>query len=290
MITGIYKYQNKINGKIYIGQSQDIERRFQQHLYDAEKRPMESTGIDLAINKYGIENFTFEIIERCRVEELDDKEIFWINFYNSYADGYNQSPGGRVLRGENHPKAILTLEQVWQLREAYKNHIKRSEAFKPFLEQGITERALLKVWNCENWNDIHIDVYTDENKLWHKKQIGNKNQKGLSSLDRAIKQEDIDLWRKEFENGLTINAIAKKYKHDNGTVEKYINNPLCIQKIKYKGRSIKNINTGKIFKSISAAAKWAGCGATTITRHLASDKVAGKVPDTNEPAIWEEIL
>ena len=113
---------------------------------------------------------------------------------------------------------------------------------------------------------------------------------GLSSLNRAIKQDEINNWLKEYSEGKSINAIAKKYGRDNGTVEKYINNPKSIEKVKYKGRSLKNINTGKIFKSINAAAKWAGCGATTLTRHLASDRIAGEVPDTKEPAIWEELL
>jgi hypothetical protein len=88
---------------------------------------------------------------------------------------------------------------------------------------------------------------------------------------------------------MTINAIAKKYKRDNSTVEKYIHNPTSIKKVKYRGRQVQNVNTGKIFTSISAAAKWAGCGATTLTRHLTGDKIAGKVPDTNEPAQWIEL-
>ena len=96
-------------------------------------------------------------------------------------------------------------------------------------------------------------------------------------------------WIKEYNNGLTINALAKKYNRDNGTVEKYINNPVAVSKIKYKGRKVKNIETGLIFKSISEAARWASCGATTLSRHINGDKIAGIVPDTNEPAHWEEI-
>lgn len=88
---------------------------------------------------------------------------------------------------------------------------------------------------------------------------------------------------------MTINAIAKKYNRDNGTVQKYISNPNALKKVQYKGRAIKNLNTNKTFNSISTAAKWAGCGATTLTRHLATDKIAGKVPETNEPAQWEEL-
>jgi len=88
------------------------------------------------------------------------------------------------------------------------------------------------------------------------------------------------LWVAEFNSGLTINAIANKYHRDYGTIQRYINNPKEITQVQYRGRAVKNINTGLIFNSISKAAKWAGCGSTTLTRHLATDKIAGKVPDT----------
>ena len=64
MSIGIYKYENKINGKIYIGLSTNIENRYKQHLYDAEHlEERRCSGIDYAIKKYGIENFDFQIIE-----------------------------------------------------------------------------------------------------------------------------------------------------------------------------------------------------------------------------------
>lgn len=290
MSIGIYKYENKLNGHIYIGQSQDIETRYKQHLYDAENRPERGTGIDIAIKKYGIENFTFEIIELCAIEELDHKEKFWISYYDSYHNGYNRTPGGMVLRGEEHPRAILTEQEVWDIREQYGNRVKRSEVFKPYLQKGITKRALLKVWNCETWVNVHSEVYTEENRQWHKLQVGHsEDQLGLSSLDRAITQQDIDLWMNDFNNGMSVNAIATKYNRDNGTVKKYIDNPIAVTKVKYRGRQVQNVETGQIFKSISAAAKWAGCGATTLTRHLASDQEAGIVPDLNVPAHWIEL-
>lgn len=290
MSIGIYKYQNKINGKIYIGQSTNIETRRQQHIYDAEKRCERSTGVDVAIKKYGIENFDFQIVEECSKEQLDEKERYWIAYYDSYHNGYNRTPGGSVLRGEEHPKAILDEDQVWQIRELYKNHVTRSKVYKMFQDTGITERGFLKIWNCETWTNVHTDVYTEENKAWHKAQTGHaEDQIGLSSLDRAIRQEEIDEWVKDYQNGMSINALAKKYQRDNSTIEKYINNPVAINKVQYKGRKIQNENTGIIFKSISAAARWAGCGATTLTRHLTSDKIAGKVPETGEPAKWIEL-
>lgn len=109
-------------------------------------------------------------------------------------------------------------------------------------------------------------------------------------MNRAIKQDEIDLWVIEYNNGLSINAIAKKYKRDNGIIKKYITNPVSISKIKYRGRTIQCINNGKIFNSITSASKWASCGATTLTRYLTSDRIAGRIPDTGEPAEWIGIL
>lgn len=287
-IIGIYKYQNKLNGNIYIGQSVDINRRYNQHLQEANSNKA-ITAIDLAISKYGIENFDFSIIEECPKEKLDERERYWIQYYDSYNNGYNNTPGGVSLRGSEHPRALLDENDVWEIREMYKNHISRRDVFKKF-KNKISERGFLKVWNCENWTDIHTDVYTEENKQWHKKNVGHsEDQAGFSSLDRAIEQDEIDDWVDDYKNGLSINAIAKKYNRDNGTVEKYIANPTAIKKVKYTGRTIQNVNTGEIFKSIKSAAEWAECGATTLTRHLAKDKIAGKVPGTNESAIWVEL-
>lgn len=291
MSIGIYKYENKINGKIYIGLSINIENRYRQHLYDAEHlEERRCSGIDYAIKKYGIENFDFQIIEECSPDELNDREKYWINFYDSYNNGYNRTIGGNSLKGENHPRAILTEKEVWDIREQYGKGIKRSIVFAPYLEKGISERCLKKVWDCETWVDVHSDVYTEENKLIHKKQTGHtEDQIGLNSLDRAIKQPEIDAMCEDFKNGLSINAIAKKYHRDNGTVKKYIENPHEIKKISYRGRAVQNVETQQIFYSISSAAKWAGCGATTLTRHLTSDKTAGKIPNTDIDAHWIEL-
>lgn len=288
---GIYKYTNKTNGKIYIGQSTNIHKRYIQHIYDSKHRPEKSTGIDKAIAKYGIENFEFEIIEECPVEQLNDREKYWIEYYNSYHQGYNCSLGGDSLKGAEHPRAILTEEEVWEIREMYKMHIPRSIVYEAFKDSGISARGFKKVWDNENWPGIHEDVYTEENKLWHKNCVGHsEDQIGLSSLDRAINQEEIDLMYKDYQNGMNVYQLSKKYNRDCGIISKYMANPVAIQKINYKGRVVKNINTGLIFTSISKAAKWAGCGATTLTRHLYTDKIAGKVPETGEPAKWIEIL
>lgn len=96
MITGIYKITNKINGKSYIGQSVFIERRWKNeksaafNSLDNEYNCSRSE----AFRKYGLDNFTFEVIEECDKNQLNEREIYWINYYNTYYDGYNETLGG----------------------------------------------------------------------------------------------------------------------------------------------------------------------------------------------------
>lgn len=85
MAIGIYKITNKINNKVYIGQSVHIERRWSEHCF-----PSKESVIAKAIKEYGKENFLFEIIEECNVEELDAREKYWIQYYDCMVpNGYN---------------------------------------------------------------------------------------------------------------------------------------------------------------------------------------------------------
>lgn len=86
---GIYRIHCQITNKDYIGQSNNIYHRWQQHLakYD-------NCAIHNAISKYGRENFIFSIVEECTEDKLDEREEYWINYYNSYFNGYNETSGG----------------------------------------------------------------------------------------------------------------------------------------------------------------------------------------------------
>lgn len=99
--TGIiYKAVNKINGKIYIGATiQKLLARKKKH---EEKSKKNTYGFHGAIYKYGKENFLWEIVEECLIDDIDEREIFYIEKYNSYANdgyGYNLTRGGRFVFG-----------------------------------------------------------------------------------------------------------------------------------------------------------------------------------------------
>jgi len=91
---GIYKIENLINGKAYVGQSVDIFRRWKNHsnFWEAKKN---WSGIKYALHKHGLQNFRFIVLEECSKEDLNDKEIHWIKELNTQSpNGYNMTAGG----------------------------------------------------------------------------------------------------------------------------------------------------------------------------------------------------
>lgn len=104
----IYKATNLINGKLYIGQTnRKLETRMKRHLYDA--KIYNKTYFHRAINKYGEENFKWEVIDvALDQDELDSKEKYWIKKLKTYylldnSNGYNMTDGGYGASGEHHP-------------------------------------------------------------------------------------------------------------------------------------------------------------------------------------------
>ena len=95
-VCGIYKITNKSNGLCYIGQSTDCAKRWKEHVKCG-------LGIDTpAQNKLykaklkdGVTNFTFELLEQCDRQLLNEKERFYINLYQAYEFGYNSTIGNK---------------------------------------------------------------------------------------------------------------------------------------------------------------------------------------------------
>lgn len=103
-MIGIYKITNTINNKCYIGQSRDIEARWTKHLSVYRCASTPECELYRAFKKYDIEAFKFEVIEECQIEELNDREIYWIEYYDSFNSGYNMTLGGEACNGTNDKK------------------------------------------------------------------------------------------------------------------------------------------------------------------------------------------
>lgn len=151
----IYKIQNKINGKIYIGQTIKKYGFDQRYSYDLYKNT-KNIHLKSSIEKYGIENF--EIIKEFDIaytkEELDEKEKYWISFYKTTNPnyGYNYQDGGsngiptqeiREKMSKNNPKYMLGKHHSIETRRKMSETAKKRGA--PNIPFASREKARMKL-------------------------------------------------------------------------------------------------------------------------------------------------
>ena len=112
-MTGIYAIHNKINNKYYIGQTIDINQRWMQHRSRLKTGVHENKHLQSAYNLYGKDAFEYILIEECNKSELDEKEMYYIEKYNSYNNGYNSDKGGAGCKGYKHTEEeIIKMRQI----------------------------------------------------------------------------------------------------------------------------------------------------------------------------------
>lgn len=208
-MIGIYKITNNLNKHSYIGQSVRIEHRWQEHKSHYNWQRERKKPLYLAFQKYGIENFTFEVLEECEREKLSEREKYWIAFYNTYKDGYNQTSGGEDNAGENHPKHKLTSQDVINIRIRYNNHERKKDVFLDY-NNRIGESGFSKIWKGETWKDILPEVYTKENKQFHAHNTANK---GSSNGRAKLTENDVRNIRIRRKNGEALQEVYQDYQN-----------------------------------------------------------------------------
>ena len=108
----IYKITNNVNQKVYIGKTNtSIEQRFKTHCQDMTKREEEIRPLYRAMKKYGKECFSIEQIEWCSSEQATEREQYWIQYYQSYHNGYNATMGGDGKILYNHSAIVNRLKE-----------------------------------------------------------------------------------------------------------------------------------------------------------------------------------
>jgi len=232
-MTGIYLIKNLISNKVYIGQSTDIKRRYSEHLrasfpeiYIQKNKRDNNTPIHLAINKYGKENFELVILEECDRENLNDKEIYWINYYcsNDKNKGYNISSGGQKtfgLKGEFHSQAKLTQKQVNEIIVLLKTTDLSTKDIAN--RYKITSSSVSNINTGKSW--------FNENNIYpiKKTQTGSKGSKNHKS---KFTEDQIMEIRNLYSTDIDVKDIIEKYS--------YIASPSAIESIIY-GRSWKHL-------------------------------------------------
>ena len=215
MSSGIYLISNNINQKVYIGKSKNIQKRFQEHIYEAFQRNS-NRHLCRAIRKYGKENFKYIILEEITLQDYDnisnEKERYWINKYNSFENGYNMTEGG----DGGHPrgyyiggfanKALATQDEVYEIRLAYKNLQPKYKVYEKY-KNHISKNAFDRIWQHKTWIGILDEIYTEEmiNLHYHSSKPPNTNAAKLT------KEQVIEIKKRLKNNNETDKDLAKQF-------------------------------------------------------------------------------
>lgn len=210
---GIYLIRNNVNNKIYIGQSVNIKRRLQEHIRAAQPQKYKSkslrdsnTPIHLAMQKYGVDQFSALVLEQCKREFLNDREKYWISLLqsNNKEIGYNLTEGGQdnfALKGEKHGQAKLTQKNVDTIIRLLK-------------ETDLSFPEIAQKFSVSTSSVCMINT----GKTWHNKQIKypiritNSGSKGSKNHMSHFSEEEVMEIRKLYQQGITYKDLPEKYK------------------------------------------------------------------------------
>ena len=195
----IYLITNDVNSKVYVGQTiQTLNKRFNGHCCYSKSDRSSNMYIKRAIHKYGRDKFHITLIEECPIDLLNEREKYWISFYNSYNEGYNLTKGGQESTNFHRLEDTIDIKK-------FEQYILE---FKPLATEVARHFGISK---CSVYNLI--------------KRIGNPNLVLNSYNPRKGKTiEDIDKNEliKLYNDGWSILDLVKKYKIKKSKISKFL--------------------------------------------------------------------
>ena len=182
--SGIYMCTCNINGRSYIGQSSDVKLRKCRHLSELRSNRHFNQHLQNAYNKYKEYNFSWTVLEYCDENDLDNREMYWISYYDTYKNGFNANEGGAANRNfERTDEFKQTLSVI--LKESWANADDRRKEFSErmlgennpmFGKCGSLNPAYGKDHSGEN-NGMYGKHHTEEAKeLNRQAHLGKKNK------------------------------------------------------------------------------------------------------------------
>ena len=189
MKTGIYKIINKINNKTYVGSTSNFDKRWYSHKFRLKNNNHHSSKLQSSVNKYGIENFVFEILEECSKDLLIEREQYWIDSLNSYSNGYNSTPKASNNGGLTE-ETIIKLKKIHtgkKMSEEAKKKMSNSKKGRKLSEE--TKEKLRKISTGKKMSE------ETKKKMSESKKGGamlEKNKENLSKLYKGKSWKVVD--------------------------------------------------------------------------------------------------
>lgn len=218
-MVGIYKIENQINRKVYIGLSLDISKRWTTHISTAKNKNAKEYHYPLyrAIRKYGVDNFTFAVLEETEKNYLllEKREKFWIESYDSFNNGYNQINGGNIAKtdkgGENHPNHKLSVTDVENIRKRWSNKIESVSTIYQDYSNVISKSGFKKIYSWQTWKKILPELNTPENRNFHRNNASAYSNLGAKNGRSILTESDIRKIRTAKKDGVSKEKIFSTY-------------------------------------------------------------------------------
>lgn len=189
-MIGIYKITNLLNGKSYIGQSKNIENRWRNHRWRYKYKEREHLFLYQAMRRYGIENFSFEVLEECNEEDLDALEIKYIEQYRSFPDGYNMTGGGNGHRGRpmtpEGKAALLKALTGRPCSEETRRRISEAQKGKTLSKE---QRAKISEFNKKRWEDPEYRAKMHAVRMAYRPTEETRRKIGASHKGRKLSEQ-----------------------------------------------------------------------------------------------------
>lgn len=216
MLCGIYKITNKINGHAYIGQSINITRRWRDH---KNRYLKDDNSLYKAFSKYGLENFDFIVVEECEPDKLNEREKYYIEYYNTFFDGYNETIGG-----ENTHTSSIEPEYVNQVRWDLANTLLTGVQIG--IKYNISDQTVSDINRGKVWHKEDIVYPIREQSSFIK--VKSEQQKSItanlcckySENKKPSKKPSLDILVKEIYNS-SFTAVGRKYGVTDNAVKKW---------------------------------------------------------------------
>lgn len=202
-MIGVYRIKNKINEKCYYGSSKYIEKRWQRHKNELRKNKHINDLLQRAWNKYGEDNFIFEIVEECNVNNLLEIEQKYLDLTPEYNIGLKSSGGDNITKNPNKELIIKNIKKggkIW--RESLSDEEKKEKFSKP-LEKN------------PNWKGGKSFIYCECGK-----RIGHGHQHCQKCISRSGKNNPF--FGKTHSEEFKKNASKRQMGVYNGKQNKYI--------------------------------------------------------------------
>ena len=211
---GLIYMRTSPSGKHYIGQTvKTEEQRWQEHCYEAFNCNQNNynSKLNKAIRKYGADSFSVTILETCKNEDMNEREQYWINYYDSYNNGYNSTIGGSG--GQKYQNNEIL--ELW--------------------EKGYNQKQIADILSCDR-STINKRIITLKSE---EERINRHDTTAANSLSSVEYDQILELWN----NGKGIGEIHTITQHDKKVISNFLKkNGVTQEQILLRGQQLSLMN------------------------------------------------